>query len=194
MSDASMSDANMSDANMSDASTEPQALPDAANQFVSQQGESLAQTCAGRRTLLVFLRHAGCTFCREALSDLSRLTTQLEQQGVQLAMAIMSSPTNAQRIADTYGLSDAPRFSDPKRTLYRAFGLRRGSMMQLFGPSVWGRGFAALLQGHGIGALDGDGLQMPGAFLIDNDRVISAYRHTSAGDRPDYLALACANA
>ena len=42
-----------------------------------------------------------------------------------------------------YGLDDVPRFSDPQCRLYRSFVLRRGSILQLFGPFVWWRGIAA---------------------------------------------------
>jgi hypothetical protein len=47
------------------------------------------------------------------------------------------------------------------------------------------------LKGHGIGTLEGDGFQMPGAFVIHHDHVLRAYRHRTAADRPDYVELAC---
>ena len=31
--------------------------------------------------------------------------------------------------------------------------------------------------------------QLPGVFLVQGERVISAYRHASPADRPNYLAL-----
>ena len=32
-------------------------------------------------------------------------------------------------------------------------------------------------------------LQLPGVFLVQQDRVLAEYRHRSGADRPDYLAL-----
>ena len=40
------------------------------------------------------------------------------------------------------------------------------------------------------GRPEGDGFQMPGAFLIDNGRMVHAYHHMTAADRPDYVRLA----
>ena len=141
--------------------------------------------------MTVFLRHAGCTFCREALSDLSARRAELERLGVRIVLVHMSSEEHAAQFFTKYGLEDVPRVSDPQRNLYRAFGLRRGSIGDLIGPKVWWRGFTAgVLRGHGVGRFVGDVFQMPGIFLIFHGEIVRSYRHQSAADRPDYLALA----
>ncbi len=121
----------------------------------------------------------------------------IEREGVMPAfVGMMEQPALAEFLA-SYGLGDLPRFADPGKRLYRAFGLRRGSPRQLFGPRVWRRGIAAAApswlggSGHGIGALQGDGLQMPGVFLLHEGRVIGGYRHETAAERPNYTELAC---
>jgi hypothetical protein len=81
--------------------------------------------------------------------------------------------------------------SAPETRLYRAFELPRGSFGQLFGPAVWTAGWRALLAGHGIGPLVGDGFQMHGAFVIRDGRVVAARRCETAAERPDYAGLAC---
>lgn len=89
-----------------------------------------------------------------------------------------------------YGLQDVNHFSDPERTLYKAFNLQRGNPGQLFGPRVWQRGFDAFFRGgHGLGAMVGDGFQMPGVFLLHEGKVLSEVRHKTVAERPDYLAL-----
>lgn len=88
-----------------------------------------------------------------------------------------------------YGLADVPRFSDPERRLYAAFGLGHGGITDVFGPKVWIRGPLALLGGHGVGWSNSDKLQMPGTFLVHDGRIVREYRHASIADRPDYLAL-----
>lgn len=140
--------------------------------------------------LLVFLRHMGCTFCREALADLAAMRPQIEQEGARLVLVHMSSEATASRFFSRYGLEDVQRISDPERTLYRAFGLPRGRFGDVLGPKVWWRGFqAGVLGGHGVGRLMGDGFQMPGVFLLFHGEILRSYRHQSAADRPDYLAL-----
>jgi hypothetical protein len=94
-------------------------------------------------------------------------------------------------LAGRCGLASSSSFADPDRLLYRALDLRRGSFRALFGPRVWLGGIAAALRGHGIGRLEGDGFQMPGAFVIHRGRVVRSYRHTTAADRPNLAELAC---
>jgi len=156
-------------------------------------GETIEEISRPDPALLLFLRHSGCTFCREALHDLQRRRDRLESEGVRLAVVHMGEPEtgDTRDFFSRYGLDDIPRFSDPDRVLYRAFELRRGSAGQLFGWKVWRRGVGAALRGHGIGPLQGDGFQMPGAFVIRDGRIVDSYRHRSAADRPDYEALAC---
>ncbi len=154
-------------------------------------GESLAAASWSGPVLLVFLRHLGCTFCREALADLQAARRQLESRGVRIVLVHMGDPQAAVAALAKYGLSDLGTIADPERTLYAAFNLRRGSLRQLFGWKVWRRGFVAgILRRHGVGPLAGDGFQMPGAFLIENGRVLRAFVHQTAADRPDYPALA----
>jgi len=143
-------------------------------------------------TLTVLLRHSGCTFCKQTIADLARWRPALERSNIQLAVVGMTDSTESLRaIGHLHNLSNTHWFADPQRLLYRALNLRRGSFLQLFGPIVWFRGCLAALQGHGVGKLEGDGFQMPGAFIIHNGRVIREYRHSSAADRPNLAEFAC---
>jgi hypothetical protein len=102
----------------------------------------------------------------------------------------MQSDAQAARQFARYGLEDIPRISDPERRLYAAFSLKRGSPAQVLGPAVWLRGLKSLLGGHLPGVPSGDVLQMPGAFLVYQGRVLRAFRHESTAERPDYSELA----
>jgi peroxiredoxin len=156
----------------------------------SQLGPSIAEFSQMSPVLLVFQRHTGCTFCREALADLAARLRDIERNDTMLVLVHMSSEAQAHGFFRKYGLENVPRVSDPQRTIYRAFGLGRGSFLKLFGPKVWIRGFeAGVLHRHGLGRIVGDGFQMPGVFLIFHGTVLRSYRHQSAADRPDYVAL-----
>ncbi|HEY3442166.1 MAG TPA: peroxiredoxin-like family protein [Paludibaculum sp.] len=170
--------------------TVPQEILRFAMRRKTQHGITLDELSRLSPTLLVFLRHAGCTFCREALSDLAARRAEIEASGVRLVLVHMSSELNGARFFSRYGLQDVEKISDPERALYRAFGLPRGSFGDLFGPRVWLRGFqAGVLGRHGLGGLAGDGFQMPGVFLLFHGEIVRSYRHQSASDRPDYLSL-----
>ncbi|MEL6739941.1 MAG: peroxiredoxin-like family protein [Planctomycetota bacterium] len=165
---------------------------DAMRSAVNPSGVSLFDLSAGRDCLVVFLRHAGCTFCREALADLSARKGELSEAGVQLVLVHMDPDIEAAgKLFARYDLSHAEQISDPGRGLYRAFDLERGSFAELFGLKVWLRGAAATLRGHMVGKLVGDGFQMPGAFVVRDGGIVRAYRHRTAADRPDYAGLAC---
>jgi len=156
------------------------------------QGRTLRALTDDRQTLVVLLRHSGCTFCKQTISDLARQQADIDKAGVSMAVVGMSaSPERLRSFGQQYGLISAAWFADPDRLLYRALKLGRGSFLQLFGPRAWVAGVLAALRGHGVGKLEGDGFQMPGAFVIHRGRVVRAYRHTTAADRPDLMELAC---
>jgi AhpC/TSA antioxidant enzyme len=169
-------------------SSPPLSLDQALHQSRSQRGHTLAELSAGQTVLVLFIRHAGCTFCREALADIAAIRQQLADREVRLAVVHMSANATADALLARYDLADVDHFSDPERRIYEAFQLSRAAWWQLFGPRVWGRGLAAILR-HGQGPIDGDGFQMPGAFALRDGQIVAAYRHQTAADRPDYLQL-----
>lgn len=73
--------------------------------------------------------------------------------------------------------------------LYEAFGLERGSVLQLLGPAVWSSGLRAAMKGNFIGMPVGDPFLMPGLFLLQGERVTWRHEFGHAGDSPDFRAL-----
>lgn len=162
-------------------------------QFLTNTGESLNELAAGRGVLVVFLRHFGCPFCREAAADIQRRREDIERNGVRIVLVHQGTEEQAAAWFAARGLGDVPRIADPERTLYRVFELKRGNPWQLFGPKVWWRALQALVAGHLIGksiaGTTGDAFQMQGAFLVRDGVIVKAYRHRSQADRPDYVGL-----
>ena len=155
----------------------------------TQTGESLADLSRHAPVLVVFLRHSGCPFCRQALADLSE-----KQQAIASAGAGSRSCTcNRTRKRR----SCLPVMAS---TMYRGSAIRarrcigpfncRGSLAQVTGPRVWGAGLKSLLSGNVPGIPSADVLQMPGVFLVHDGRVRRSFRHATSGDRPDYVDLA----
>jgi len=87
------------------------------------------------------------------------------------------------------GNESLARIADPRCELYRAFGLGKGGFLELFGPSVMYRGFIAFFRGCGVGHIAGDGLQMPGAFLVKDAKITVSRKARTAADLPDVEAL-----
>ncbi len=169
---------------------QPYELDDAMDLIPSQLGLTLTELANDRPVMVVLLRHFGCTFCRQALSDLSRLRDDIEALGYRIALVHMSPIEEADEVLARYGLSDLHSFSDVECEFYRAFGLKRGTALQLFGPRLWRRAIAATLEGNVLGKLAGDGFRMPGVFFVYRGDIWGAYRHQTAADRPEYLQLA----
>ncbi len=160
--------------------------------FHTTGGHSLLQLSMEKPQLVVFLRHSGCTFCRQALADLARHQHEFRQLGVELVLVHQGDPDLAAKWFTEYGLGDASQISDPQTKLYQAFELKKASVFDMLKPSVWWNGLrAAIFQGHWFGKIVGDVFQMPGVFLLDRGKVVRAFRHKLASDRPNYVELAC---
>ena len=155
----------------------------------SQRNASLEELSRDAPTLVVFLRHSGCVFCKEALHELAAQRERIESAGATVAIVHMGNPMNGTLMMQKHGLMDVHQFSDPDCTLYRAFGLRRGRLGELFAPSVFPRALGAILQGHGIGVLQGDGFRMPGSFLLIDGKVVQAHQAKTSADHADHLAM-----
>lgn len=154
----------------------------------TEDGISLADLSSTAQVLLIFLRHSGCTFCRQTLSDLASAKSQLDQAGIQCVSVHMSPKSEFSETLAKYSLQGIRQISDPTRRLYHALGLPRGRVRQLLGWRVWWRGFlTAIVQRHGVGKIDGDVRQMPGLFLVHHGRVVKAFHHSYSSDRPDLL-------
>ena len=153
-------------------------------------GESLAELTEKSPMLLVLLRHEGCTFCRNAMSDIARVLPRIEAGGTRVVIGHMSSEADFAAFAERYGLSSIASVSDPERELYKGLGLRRGRLIQLLGPRVLWTWFKSTMSGHFPGKIKGDPFQLPGAFLLHHGRVVKAHAYRDASDRPDYVALA----
>ena len=141
------------------------------------------------RTLVVLLRSFGCTFCREAMADVSAAKAGLRQAGASIAFVHGADPAEASPWFAKYGLDDVVQVSDPGLAHYRAFGLGRTGAGALVDPQVWTRG-AACAWVHGFGSQSSEMIrQLPGVFVVQGARVLAEYRHASPADRPDYLGI-----
>ena len=160
-------------------------------EMLTNTGVTVAELSHSRPVMLIFLRHFGCTFCREALADLAARRADIEARGTQLVFVHMSPDDVAERYFARYDLPGVLHVSDPACRFYRAFGLVKGNFRQLFGLQSWIRGFeAGVVNGHGVGTRQlGDGFQMPGVFVIQDAEVRESFIHQLASDRPDYTAL-----
>lgn len=83
-----------------------------------------------------------------------------------------------------------PVLGDPERAGYAAFGLHRGSPLDMLRPSLVLAGVRATRGGARQGRTEGDPLLMPGTFLVDRGGIVRyAHPGAHAGDVPSAAGL-----
>lgn len=155
----------------------------------TNDGRSLWELSEGSTLLVIFLRHLGCTFCKEAVRDAARQRADIQAAGATIVFVHMAGEDEANAFFDSYGMGDVPRISDPSGDLYRAFGLERAGIRQMLSPSVWFRGLSAIAAGNLPGRPRGDMFRMPGAFVVHQGKVAKSYFHRTIAERPDMARL-----
>lgn len=165
----------------------PAALLDAPQVGYNLPAATLGTLVAGEPTLLVFLRHFGCIFCKEMVAD--------------LRAASADNPDYPPILFVNHGEFDfaEPFFAavwpearcivDCERTLYAAFGVERMGKLAALNPQIIACGVRAAGKGHMQTAAKGDPQQMPGLFLVHGAQVLWQHDFKHAGDHPDWRSL-----
>jgi peroxiredoxin len=160
------------------------------DQLELPNGEKLLNRSEGRSLIFLFVRHEGCTFCRESLQELSKVIERFMENQHEVYVVHMGSKKQNVELASRYGLEKAHFISDPDLVFYKSFKIRRASFGEAFNPKVLWRGFmAGVFKGHGVGALRGDGFQMGGSFQVKNSKVIELHRPKDVSHLEDWSAL-----
>src|ERR1700691_3445547 len=129
----------------------------------TESGATLLDLAQASPVLLVFLRHFGCSFCRQAISDVAELRGELDKRGVRPVFVHLGTPERARPFFDYYGIGDVERVSDPEAKVYQlpVFAISRiHPVLTLFQPAVWAGWLKGAIFKHGIGAIKEDGKQM----------------------------------
>lgn len=159
--------------------------------FITNRGESLVELAENQKVLLVFLRHFGCTFCRETMADLAEVRHDIESKGVKIVIVHMVKSEMAADMLKLYHLEDISHISDIHQKLFNRFGLYKVSFRALFGIKNWWRAFVAgVVKGHLIGKPAGDPFQMPGIVLFHKKKVINNFAYKYVSDRPNFIKVA----
>lgn len=159
----------------------------------TESGACLLPLAEASPVLLVFLRHFGCPFCRQMISDVSDLRGELEARGVRPVFVHQGTPEVAKATFDYYQAGDLERVHDPLAAIYRhpMFMLGRKSLPgQMLQPAVWRGWLRGTVRKYGIGETQGDSSQLAGVFFLNDANIVRKFIHRSMADQPDYLRLA----
>lgn len=148
---------------------------------------TLADTLGDEPTLLVFLRHFGCIFCRETVNDL-RAATAADPAYPPVLFVYQEPPELGKPFFDRFW-PEARALSDPQRALYRALGVERMGLKEMLHPGVIACSLRAAGKGNVQTKPTADQMQMPGAFLVQGGRILWQHDYAHSGDSPDWGKL-----
>jgi hypothetical protein len=177
---------------METAAADASELAEVLRQTRTEFGTPLLDLVDANPVMLVFLRHFGCSYCRQAIHDVSVIKDELASRGVRPVFVHLGTPERAKPYFDHYGLGDVERVSDPEARLYqhRAFQLpRTHPLSHFFKPKVLKGWIMGGIRKYGIGGLQDDSYQMPGVFVLRDRKIVNAFRFETIADQPDYRAL-----
>ena len=158
----------------------------------TESGASLLALAEASPVLLIFLRHFGCSFCRQAISDVADLRPELDKRGVRPVFVHLGTPERAKPFFDYYGIGDVERVSDPEAKVYQnpVFSISRiHPALTLLQPAVWAGWLKGAIFKHGIGAIKEDGKQMQAIFFLKGPKIVRQFRYKTIADEPNYLKL-----
>ncbi len=151
---------------------------------------SLRDQLGDAPTLLVFLRHFGCPFCKETIAGL-RAASQQSASYPAVLFFYQGSPTEGKAFMRRYW-PEARAISDPEASFYEGFGIGRAGILQMFHPGV----VPVLLRARAQGLLDepaergsGDERRMPGMFIARGAEIVWSYRARHQADHPEFARI-----
>ncbi len=149
----------------------------------------LAKRSNNHPVLLVFLRHFGCIFCRELVTELSELRPTLNEMDIELAFVHVGTDQASDEFFTRFKLPKVARFSDPQSEYYEKFGLKQMTLAGMVSFATIAGSIRALKSGGRQGKTEGNPKMMPGLFFVSHGKIVRSFIHKSPGDKPDIMAF-----
>lgn len=157
----------------------------------------LSDTWTHRPTIIIFLRHFGCSCARDRAAKLKQEYPLFVAAGASVIAIGQGEPARAQRFALLHQLP-CPLLCDPPRRAYEAYGLLEGRPAQVvYGSNdkflrcdaQAGADFQVSRRGTAMAAVD-DPFQLPGEFVVDSHGILClTYRSQYCADFADPQVL-----
>ena len=142
------------------------------------------------KTALIFLRYYGCTLCQYDMHQYAEQYEEVKKCGGQILVVLQSDPG---KLAAQTKPEDFPFeiICDPEQKLYRQLEISAAkSMLKMADTKTLGKMISAKAGGFKHGEYEGEELQLPAVFIMDQKRCLSYVHYgKSAGDVPDIKEL-----
>jgi peroxiredoxin len=170
--------------------------PDVELPDISGATRRLSEFWADGPSLLIFLRHFGCSCLSERWGTLREDLEVFTEAGATVVAICQAEPERALAVATRRGYP-FPMLCDPERRAYAAFGLLEGLPSQILHDYAWKpndmaaaeRLFLQTRRGTERAVVDSP-WQLPGEFVVRSDGVIAlAHRYQYCEDYPPRTVL-----
>jgi peroxiredoxin len=143
-----------------------------------------------RPTLLTFLRHFGCPFCRDWMKQLQTHHAELDALGVQVLAVAMGEPKHARRYCGDLA-PNLTCFTSTDHQPYFDYGLSLAGIGQVLNLNAAQNAIKVIIgKGTMGGPIIGDPRMLPGSFLIDSQGVVRwAFYAADVSEQPDMTDL-----
>lgn len=166
-------------------------LPDFTADTPFVKGKKLSDL-VGKKTAVVFLRYYGCTLCQLELQQYAKEYQKIKNAGCDLIVVLQSDPD---LVAEELGTPEKFPFAvlcDPGQEMYRELNIPAAeSIREMIGEKEMQKIQRARIEGLRHGAYEGEELQKPAMFLVDEKlNILYAHYGKTAGDVPNAREIA----
>ncbi|MCB1673424.1 MAG: redoxin domain-containing protein [Pseudomonadales bacterium] len=147
------------------------------------------QQLQGKKVLLSFYRYASCPFCNLRFHAIAQKQAQWQAKGL-ISVAVFQSPK--QSILEYAGKEPSPIsiIPDPKRALYRLYGVEGSWKAFVTGAMQLSTFAQALKKGHLPGKVEGEMNMVPADFVLDEQgKILIAYYGKYISDHLDIAEI-----
>ena len=154
---------------------------------INLRADTLQGNLAPEGTMLVFLRHFGCMFCREMVADLrAQSVAEGEREGI-VFFYQGTVPEGREFFVEHW--PSARAIADQTLKFYQGFGVPKASLAQVFSPAVWQSGMKTWSRGHRPAIAQRNIRQMPGFMWVHDGRIVWRHDFEHVGDHPNLRDL-----
>ncbi|WP_186429520.1 peroxiredoxin-like family protein [Clostridium sp. BSD9I1] len=141
---------------------------------------------SGKRNILFFLRYYGCTVCQLQILKFIKNYERFKEKDTQLFVVLQSEPETI-REQDSKGDIPFAIICDPSQELYKLYNTSAAkNMLGLGSFNLFKKVEEAKKLGLTHGKYEGNELQLPATFVIDEEGIIKFVHYgQDAGDVPD---------
>ena len=162
-------------------------MPDVTFDTPFRSGLRLSEVAGNRegKTAIVFLRYYGCTLCQYDMHQYAKNSGEIEATGGKLLVVLQSDP---KRLADELGEVPPPFqiICDPEQRLYKQFEIMPAETKEkMIDAGTIKKIGLATVGGFKHGDYEGNELQLPATFVLEQDRtIVYAHYGKSVSDVP----------